>query len=265
MLCCPAGALPPVAPVPLGPEETLHFDGGVSGGLAVSGEYEYWAGVRYTPDKPCTLRAIIFYQHDASAEDNYVRVYGPGTTSRPGSQLAVARYSAAGTRRWKRVDLSSPVALDSGIDFWSAVATTYYTGDHPLGVDAGPIVLWRGGYIKVPLMGETWYQLSDPPFYNGRNWNQRALVVSASGIEEELGPTVPAQPPGPTFIRGVLNLTPAFCTLTSDFVLLDASGRRVLDLHPGPNDVSRLAPGVYFVREAGPPVPAVRRVILTGP
>jgi hypothetical protein len=30
--------------------------------------------------------------------------------------------------------------------------------------------------------------------------------------------------------------------------LLDVSGRKVLDLHPGPNDVSRLSPGVYFVR-----------------
>ena len=31
--------------------------------------------------------------------------------------------------------------------------------------------------------------------------------------------------------------------------LLDAQGRKVLALHPGPNDVSRLSPGVYFVRE----------------
>jgi hypothetical protein len=30
--------------------------------------------------------------------------------------------------------------------------------------------------------------------------------------------------------------------------LLDAAGRKVMDLAPGDNDVSRLAPGVYFVR-----------------
>jgi hypothetical protein len=47
------------------------------------------------------------------------------------------------------------------------------------------------------------------------------------------------------------------------------TGRRVLALSPGPNDVSRLAPGVYFVREqsafssqhSGPS--SVRKVILT--
>ena len=33
--------------------------------------------------------------------------------------------------------------------------------------------------------------------------------------------------------------------------LLDVSGRKVMDLHPGANDVSRLAPGIYFVR-SGP-------------
>ena len=31
--------------------------------------------------------------------------------------------------------------------------------------------------------------------------------------------------------------------------MLDISGRKVLDLRPGPNDVRALVPGVYFVRE----------------
>jgi hypothetical protein len=41
--------------------------------------------------------------------------------------------------------------------------------------------------------------------------------------------------------------------------LLDISGRKVLDLRPGENDVSRLAPGVYFVVQKPQ---AVRRVTL---
>jgi hypothetical protein len=32
--------------------------------------------------------------------------------------------------------------------------------------------------------------------------------------------------------------------------LMDVSGRKVLDLHPGANDVRALAPGVYFIRQA---------------
>ena len=32
-------------------------------------------------------------------------------------------------------------------------------------------------------------------------------------------------------------------------MLLDITGRKVLDLRPGANDVRALAPGVYFLRE----------------
>jgi hypothetical protein len=34
--------------------------------------------------------------------------------------------------------------------------------------------------------------------------------------------------------------------------LLDITGRKVMDLAPGENDIRHLAPGVYFVREEGP-------------
>ncbi len=45
--------------------------------------------------------------------------------------------------------------------------------------------------------------------------------------------------------------------------LLDIGGRKVLDLHPGANDVRSLAPGVYFVREAQAQAQAVRKIVVT--
>jgi DNA-binding beta-propeller fold protein YncE len=52
----------------------------------------------------------------------------------------------------------------------------------------------------------------------------------------------------PTIIRGVLYLPDAVGGERSAVSahLLDISGRKVLDLKPGPNDVRALAPGVYF-------------------
>jgi DNA-binding beta-propeller fold protein YncE len=48
--------------------------------------------------------------------------------------------------------------------------------------------------------------------------------------------------------------------------LYDASGRAVAALRPGPNDISHLAPGVYFVREelqvAGRTPEAVRKIVI---
>ena len=59
-------------------------------------------------------------------------------------------------------------------------------------------------------------------------------------------------PPGiPTQARRLQTLLNRSAPLRSptDAVLFDATGRRAAVLRPGPNDISHLAPGVYFVRE----------------
>lgn len=57
----------------------------------------------------------------------------------------------------------------------------------------------------------------------------------------------------PAICRGVLELPQGTSHKPqATFSLLDAAGRRVLELNPGPNDVSRLAPGVYFVESERP-------------
>ena len=53
---------------------------------------------------------------------------------------------------------------------------------------------------------------------------------------------------GPTIVRGVLQLAIDECRV-SNAELLDAAGRKVMELRGGANDVSRLAPGVYFVSQ----------------
>jgi hypothetical protein len=61
-------------------------------------------------------------------------------------------------------------------------------------------------------------------------------------------------------IRGVLMIGDRGPKTGDRAELLDASGRKVLDLKTGANDVSRLVPGVYFVREAQ--ARAVHKVVL---
>ena len=60
---------------------------------------------------------------------------------------------------------------------------------------------------------------------------------------------------GATVIRGMLFLDErpdsSLSPSPSTGCLLDISGRKVMDLRPGANDVRVLAPGVYFVRERG--------------
>jgi hypothetical protein len=57
----------------------------------------------------------------------------------------------------------------------------------------------------------------------------------------------------------VLSLPSVECPARS--VLLDASGRAVAQLAPGANDVTRLAPGVYFVRQTTSNGTSTRKVV----
>ncbi len=75
---------------------------------------------------------------------------------------------------------------------------------------------------------------------------------TGSGVEETPNADVRTTNRVPTIAGGVLLLTGrvggerlAVCAH-----LLDISGRKVMVLRPGANDVSALAPGVYFIREA---------------
>jgi hypothetical protein len=65
----------------------------------------------------------------------------------------------------------------------------------------------------------------------------------------------------PTILRDVLFLPKASNPRAQAASLLDISGRNVLDLKPGANDVRALAPGVYFVEEG---LGRTRKVVLTG-
>jgi hypothetical protein len=65
--------------------------------------------------------------------------------------------------------------------------------------------------------------------------------------EEPAGPALGQREPA-TFVRGVLRLPEASSPKPQAASwLVDIGGRKVMDLHPGPNDVSRVPPGVYFV------------------
>jgi hypothetical protein len=95
------------------------------------------------------------------------------------------------------------------------------------------------------------------------------------GIEEVLKPQAASSRPAPTIVRGVLFLDPLGTrselpehnSVMSRAALLDISGRKVMDLGPGVNDVRALAPGVYFVREAQAQAQAqaqaIRKVVVT--
>jgi hypothetical protein len=85
------------------------------------------------------------------------------------------------------------------------------------------------------------------------------------GIQEPGQGTPPSTSPSlsiASIVRGALLLSESRDPCHESRIhLLDATGRKVLDLKPGVNDVRALAPGVYFLREAQ--AQAIRKVVVT--
>jgi hypothetical protein len=108
--------------------------------------------------------------------------------------------------------------------------------------------------------------------YDNRDGNFEVYYkrnLTAGGIEEDPAPDAGRSAPNASIIRRVLHLSGLGTrselpgnSVISRAALLDAAGRKVLDLRPGANDVSHIAPGVYFVRSERP-ASSCRKVILT--
>lgn len=99
----------------------------------------------------------------------------------------------------------------------------------------------------------------------GDTIRRRFWVAPAAGVEEGREPATSGQRPAATVMRGVLRMGDRGRATGDRAELLDATGRRLMALHAGVSDVSRLAPGVYFVRDAGRgagDVGRVRKVVL---
>ncbi len=86
---------------------------------------------------------------------------------------------------------------------------------------------------------------------------ERGLVYGWTGIGESRQSSVTGSRRPATVARGVFSLVAARASLVT------ADGRTVMTLCSGPNDLSRLGPGIYFVRsEAAPELPVIRLVLL---
>ena len=109
---------------------------------------------------------------------------------------------------------------------------------------------------------------------NGGNSFIPVIRTDPPGVEEAPNAEVRTANPMPTVVRGVLVLNELGTrselsdnSVMSRAALMDVSGRKVMDLVPGANDVRALAPGVYFVREEPQATSlqpqAVRKVVVT--
>ncbi len=168
------------------PEETLHYDGGNANAIGLTGGGTYRGAVRFTPTFKCTVKAVLFYQRDASAND-YVFFFGEENDTTPGAILDSFPYAGSGSMRWKRVDLPRPLVALAGTDLWACVRVAHDSAKFPLGVDSGPMIRDRGGFIATGAGGGNWRQLPDLNPQLNYNWNIRAIVEPVPGLAHDVG------------------------------------------------------------------------------
>jgi hypothetical protein len=103
----------------------------------------------------------------------------------------------------------------------------------------------------------------------GNRYQAYLIKTEADGMvgvdETPHRPTGAAEANAATIIRGALVRAAVRQNTEYRAELLDAAGRRVMELQAGANEVSGLAPGVYFIRgaQAQAQAQAIRRVVIT--
>ena len=113
------------------------------------------------------------------------------------------------------------------------------------GFQSGP-ALARGSGGQMFLAYQGWTgTVGGRPCNSDRVWGK---LDPHPGVAEMTKSELRMTNSGATIVRGALHLPVSPFTIHSS--LFDMTGCQVMALHPGPNDVSGLAPYVYFVRSA---------------
>jgi hypothetical protein len=170
------------------------------------------------------------------------------------------------------------------IDWWSAAQVDPLTLMKLELSTAGPSGPWQ--VISVPSLGAGRFQWTTPESVNSSDCYVRYMAIdffhvpretafavtpraftigpSGAGVTESHELRVSGFKTDATIVRGVLFLSEVPSRKPQAASLMDASGRKVMDLKPGENDVRALAPGVYFVREEPQATSSkVRKVVVT--
>ena len=110
---------------------------------------------------------------------------------------------------------------------------------------------WRGGGLVAwdSVQNKTFWCV-DSADSSSIHYAIAVLRDSGGGVEESREPQAVGRKQEASVVRGVLVLPQASSRKPQATSLLDASGREVMELQAGPNDVRSLAPGVYFARRA---------------
>ncbi|HDR00104.1 MAG TPA: hypothetical protein ENN51_07475 [candidate division WOR-3 bacterium] len=210
-------------------------------------------------------------------DDGNVYVTGSSRGETTDDDFATVKYDADGTELWvarydgpvSGFDEARAIAVDetgvyvTGSSFGDGTRTDYATvkyttagGEQWVRRYDGPAARFDEA-VAIVTAGTDGVVITGSSVGTGTGTDYATLRYHAIGVSEEPGPRGPEPAQGfATIVRGRLYLE------AGRPVLLDATGRRVMELRPGENDLTRLAPGVYFVLSPTGDVKHLGRVVI---
>ena len=229
-------------------------------GLAVAGAYAYlgnddglWVISIADPTQPTCVGRYVTSGMGVAVQGDYAYV--------------AAGY--AGLRVVSVADPANPVEVGYLGDSMSAAVRLAVSGDYVYvvpGIQAGGLRVIsvadpaNPAVVGYHYLGANCVALDGSYIYAGAARSLAILQFYGEGVEESLDPQVTSVKLGLTVVRGVLTLRSG--AGASSCWLLDGAGRKMRALHQGANDVSHLAPGVYFVYQAQAQAQAVTKVLI---
>ena len=157
-------------------EDTIHYDGDNHAAVGIIGGGAFEGAIKLTPTElgpydGWALTSVLFYYSTGSC-NGMVKIYEGGfNPSHPGV-LITSEYYSVSEHNWCRIDLLSPVTINSSHDMWVSLTASNSAGEYPLGADEGPAVDGKGDWI---YLDGSWTELQDLGI--DFNWNIRAIVV----------------------------------------------------------------------------------------
>jgi hypothetical protein len=216
----------------------------------------------------------------------YVTGYSTRDTVNWNQDFLTICYQPTGETAWVRrvlgpypggTDYAEAIALDSAGNVYACGYGVDSANNNTLtavSYDSAGARQWLTRYMGPGGSGGEWTTVntfgSNAVYFAGYSYGDGtssdctvAKYDLLTGIAEPRRPAGRALASGPTIVHGTLNLPRvADPSLKVRSVLLDVSGREKAQLAPGPNDVSRFAPGVYFVRQTTVAGTSIRKVVL---
>jgi hypothetical protein len=191
------------------------------------------------------LESICGCEFDSSGWAGFF-AFGNRQDSLGASVTGIATTGGNGASNQTSRDVVSPLGNSAGFIVYDSVAVRYAATRRQV-PSGGKIVFMGVGFEAVNRPG------AKPTFFSRVQLMDLILTWFGvpTGIAEQPQATSFKPQALATLVRGHLILPSEFSTLTSDFGLFDNTGRRVLQLHAGANDLSHLPAGVYFVRSCG--------------